>query len=81
MEMGTTMLVQVVLELFSVFNDVHGDERDVAGQRVGLLGTLDEDLIKVKSQDGNFSIRLFPHRHQMLIKGCAQFLQIKQEDL
>lgn len=56
MEAGTAVLVEVALQLFSVFNDVHSDEGDAAGQRVGLLSTLNEDLIQVKAQEVNFAV-------------------------
>lgn len=75
-EAATAVLVEVGLQLVGVFIDVHGDEGDAAGQRVDLLSTLDEDLIQVKAQEVNLSvIWLFvTHRHQMLVKGFAQFL-------
>lgn len=75
-EAGTAVLVEVGLQLVGVFIDVHGDKGDAAGQRIDLLSTLDEDLIQVKAQEVNFSvIWLFvTHRHQMLVKGFAQFL-------
>lgn len=56
MEAGTAVLVEIALQLVGVFNDVHGDERDAAGQRVDLLSTLDEDLIQVKAQEVNSSV-------------------------
>lgn len=56
MEAGTAVLVEVALQLFGVFNDVHSDEGDAAGQRVGLLSTLNEDLIQVKAQEVNFAV-------------------------
>lgn len=55
-EAGTAVLVEVAVQLVGVFNDVHGDEGDAAGQRVDLLSALDEHLIQVKAQEVNLSL-------------------------
>lgn len=80
-EAGAAVLVQVVLQLVGVFNDVHGDEGDAAGPRVDPSRALDEHLVQVEAQEVNLSvIRLFvTHRHQVLVKGFAQFLKIKKD--
>lgn len=53
-EVGAAVLVEVILQLVSVFGDVQRDEGDAAGQRVALLSPLDESLIQIEAQEINF---------------------------
>lgn len=75
-EPRAAMLTEVDFQLLGVFSDVQSDEGDAVLQRVGLLCPLNKTLIQIKSQQVHFSSTLVPFRlrHQMLVKGYAQFL-------
>ena len=81
-EEGAAVSTEVALQLLPVCGDVQREEGDAAGQRVGVLRSLNQSLVQVESQEMNFSpLRLFSTQgrlHHMVIEGYAQVLSFTQ---
>ena len=81
-EEGAAVSTEVALQRLRVCGDVKRDEGDVAGQRVGVLRSLNQSLVQVEPQEMNFSpLRLVSTEgrlHHMVIEGYAQVLSFTQ---